>query len=142
MLNRENTSLGEYLIREGKTTKEKYDAAVAESEKNGTSLPVALVESKACSALDVAQAMSKIIGIPFIELRGMSLPPEIVKLVPGKVLRQHSVCPIEYADEFNSTLVVAMANPLDMAAQDDIALITGCMIEPKVATSGDINLLL
>ncbi len=142
MLNRENTSLGEYLIREGKTTKEKYDAAVAESEKNGTSLPVALVESKACSALDVAQAMSKIIGIPFIELRGMSLPPEIVKLVPGKVLRQHSVCPIEYADEFNSTLIVAMANPLDMAAQDDIALITGCMIEPKVATSGDINLLL
>ena len=142
MLNRENTSLGEYLIREGKTTKEKYDAAVAESEKSGTSLPVALVESRACSAHDVATALSKIMGIPFMELRGLSLPPEIVKLVPGKVLRQHSVCPIEFADEFNSTIILAMANPLDMAAQDDISLITGCMVEPRVSTSGDINLLL
>ncbi len=142
MLNRENTSLGDFLIREGKTTKEKYDAAVAESEKNGTSLPVALVESKACSAVDVAQALSRIMGIPYMELRGLSLPPEILKLVPGKVLRQHSVCPIEFADEFNSTLVLAMANPLDMDAQDDIALITGCMIDPRVSTSGDINLLL
>ena len=142
MLNRENTSLGEYLIREGKTTKEKYDAAVAESEKSGTSLPVALVESRACSPLDVANALSKIMGIPFMELRGLSLPPEIVKLVPGKVLRQHSVCPIEFADEFNSTIILAMANPLDMAAQDDISLITGCMVEPRVSTAGDINLLL
>jgi type IV pilus assembly protein PilB len=142
MLNRENTSLGEYLIREGKTTKEKYDAAVAESEKSGTSLPVALVESRACSAHDVATALSKIMGIPFMELRGLSLPPEIVKLVPGKVLRQHSVCPIEFADEFNSTIILAMANPLDMAAQDDISLITGCMVEPRVSTAGDINLLL
>ena len=58
------------------------------------------------------------------------------------MLRQHSVCPIEFADEFNSTIILAMANPLDMAAQDDISLITGCMVEPRVSTSGDINLLL
>ncbi len=142
MLNRENTSIGELLIREGKTTKEKYDAAVAEHEKNGTPLTVALVETKACSALDVAQAQSKIMGVPFMELRGLSLPPEMIRLVPGKVLRQHSVCPIEFADETNQVLVLAMSNPLDMDAQDDIALITNCMIEPRIATASDINLLL
>ncbi len=142
MLNRENTSLGEYLIREGKLTQEKLDAAIAEQEKNGTPLIIALVETKACNAVDVAQAQSKIMGVPYIELRGHSLPPEIVKLVPGKVLRQHVVVPLEFSDESNSVLVLAMANPLDMDAQDDIALITGCMIEPRIATASDINLVL
>ncbi len=142
MLNRENTSLGEYLIREGKLTQEKLDAAIAEQEKNGTPLIIALVETKACNAVDVAQAQSKIMGVPYIELRGHSLPPEIVKLVPGKVLRQHVVVPLEFTDESNSVLVLAMANPLDMDAQDDIALITGCMIEPRIATASDINLVL
>ncbi len=139
MANRENISLGEYLIKEGKLTQEKLDAALAEQEKNGTPLIIALVETKACNAVDVAQAQSKIMGIPYMELRGHSLPPEIVSLVPGKVLRQHIVCPLEYADENNSVLVLAMANPLDMDAQDDISLITGCMIEPRIATAGDIN---
>ena len=139
MANRENISLGEYLIKEGKLTQEKLDAALAEQEKNGTPLIIALVETKACNPVDVAQAQSKIMGIPYMELRGHSLPPEIVSLVPGKVLRQHIVCPLEYADENNSVLVLAMANPLDMDAQDDISLITGCMIEPRIATAGDIN---
>lgn len=142
MFNRETLSLGDLLIKEGKTTQEKLDAALAEQEKNGTPLIVALVETKACSAEDVAKAQSKIMGVPYIELRGLTLPPNIINLVPGQTLRKHSVCPISFANDNNSMLVLAMSNPLDMDAQDDIQLITGCMIDPRIATTGDINLLL
>lgn len=142
MINRESASLEELLMKEGKLTQEKLDRAREEMEKSGIPLMFALVETKACNAVDVAKAQSKIIGVPFIELQGTEIAADIIKLVPGATLRKHSVIPIEFADEYNSTLVLAMANPLDMDAQDDIQLITNCMIEPRIATASDINLLL
>lgn len=142
MINRESASLEELLMKEGKLTQEKLDRAREEVEKSGIPLMFALVETKACNAVDVAKAQSKIIGVPFIELQGTEIAADIIKLVPGSTLRKHSVIPIEFADEYNSTLVLAMANPLDMDAQDDIQLITNCMIEPRIATASDINLLL
>jgi hypothetical protein len=58
------------------------------------------------------------------------------------VLRKHSVLPIAYDEGQSNTLILAMADPLDMVAQDDISIITNCVIEPRIATLGEINAVL
>ena len=74
-----------------------------------------------------------------IELRGIKIPPEVIGLVSGSILRKHKVLPIGFDEKDQSALILAMADPLDMVAQDDIAIITNRRIEPRVATVGAIN---
>ncbi len=136
------SNIGEVLVSMGEITQEKLDIALQMQQKNGGSLADALVDSKACDGVQIAKARAKMTGYEFISVRGLELPEGIVKLVKGADLRKHNVCPIRFADENNSVLVLAMADPLDMNAQDDIMIITGCQIEPKVAAIGDINALL
>ena len=136
------SNIGEVLVSMGEITQEKLDIALQMQQKNGGSLADALVDSKACDGVQIAKARAKMTGYEFISVRGLELPEAIVKLVKGADLRKHNVCPIRFADENNSVLVLAMADPLDMNAQDDIMIITGCQIEPKVAAIGDINALL
>jgi type IV pilus assembly protein PilB len=73
------------------------------------------------------------------ELRGIKIPPEVIGLVSGSILRKHKVLPIGFDEKDQNTLILAVADPLDMVAQDDIAIITGRRVEPRVATVGAIN---
>ena len=74
-----------------------------------------------------------------VELRGVKIPPEVIGLVSGSILRKHKVLPIGFDEKDQNALILAMADPLDMVAQDDIAIITNRRIEPRVATVGAIN---
>ena len=67
---------------------------------------------------------------------------EILELVPVSVLKKNKVFPFEYAENNMNVLRVAMVDPMDMYAQDDIAIITNCMIEPYVTTNRDIMMAL
>ena len=139
--NRMDGNIGEYLLSKGKIKQEQYDAAMAERDKSGKPLNDCLVEQHV-DPEDLAIALSELYDVPYMDLRAVTLPAELLKLVSGQVLRKHNVCPIEFADESNQTLILAMANPLDMNAVDDIAIITGCVIEPRISTQQDINKLL
>ena len=139
---RSGLTLGEILLRDNKITQEKLDRALEEQTKSGKPLAECLLEVKAASAEDIAKAQGEFLGIEFINLRAMTLPPDIISLVKGQILRKHSVCPIQFIGETRDVIMLAMANPLDMEAIDDIALITGCQIRPRIATASDINGLL
>ena len=141
VFNRAGNNVGKVLLKKGKITQEQYEAAIAESEKNDKPLSETLVSGKVTPE-DIAQAQGEVIHVPFMSLRALTLPPEIIKLVNGQVLRRHNVVPISFAGESTDVLVLAMSNPLDMVAIDDISIITGCQIEPRISTLGDINQLL
>ena len=142
VFNKEGNNVGKILMRHGKTTQDKYNAAIAEAEKSDISLSEALLRVKAAQPEDIAEAQGELIHVPYMSLRATTLPPEIVRLVSGQVLRKHNVAPISFVGETTDVLILAMANPLDMVAIDDISIITGCQIEPRIATLGDINKLL
>lgn len=140
--NREGKNLADILLANGKITQEKYETAMAEHQKSGKPLADCFIEGKLCSADDVTIAQSELFGVEYISLRAIDVPPEVLKLVSGTVLRKHNVCPIAFTDEYNSSLILAMANPLDMVAIDDIEMVTGCQIIPRIATLTEINKLL
>ncbi len=139
--NKDGNDIGKVLIQKGIITEQKYEAVLADCEKNEKTLAEALLSANV-SDEDIAMAQGEIIHIPFVSLRAMTLAPEIVRLVSGQVLRKHNVAPISFAGEGTDVLVLAMANPLDMVAIDDISIITNCQIEPRIATLTDINKLL
>lgn len=142
VFSRNGRNIGDILVAKGKITGAQYDIALAENEKSDKPLGDCLVDINACSAEDAAEAMGELINVPFVSLQAMTLPQEIVGLVNGQVLRKHNVIPIGYANEENSILILAMANPLDMDALDDISIITSLVVEPRIATLLDINKLL
>ena len=134
--------LGEILLQHGLVTEEQLKTALEVQQRGKHRLGDILVESGVTTDDDIAMALHLQLGLPMIDLRGIKVPPEIIGLVSGSVLRKHSVLPIGFDEHNSNFLLLAMADPLDMIAQDDISIITNCAVEPLVSTSGAINAVL
>ncbi|MCL2638874.1 MAG: GspE/PulE family protein [Oscillospiraceae bacterium] len=132
--------LGDILINQNAITEAQLSAAFDFQKKNqGMRLGDCLIECGFITGEDIVNALSSQLNIDKIDLHGIKIPPEIIGLVTGSVLRKHSVLPVSFDPENPNVLILAMADPLDMVAQDDIAIITNCAIEPRITTYGAIN---
>lgn len=85
---------------------------------------------------DIVQILSKQLRIPFIDLSNYLIDPVIAKLVPEHIAKRHMLIPI---NKVGNKLTVAMVDPLNIIAIDDIQLMSGLMVKPVVATHTDIN---
>lgn len=126
--------LGEALVLTNTITEEQLEEALAKQRESGKRLGEVLVEDGLVTEEVIAQVLSAQLGYPIIDLSAITLAPEIQKLVAPSVLKKNQVIPIEYSETSVNVLRVAMADPLDMNAMDDISIITGCQIEPLIAT--------
>ena len=140
--NRDGNNLGDILLANGKVTQEKLQQAYEESQKTGKNLSECLRDLKLCDDESIARAQGELLDVPYISLRAVTIPPEIIRMINGRVLRQHNAAPVEFLDGNTDILVVALANPLDMVAIDDLTMITSCQIEPRISTATEINALL
>lgn len=131
--------LGDILVQQGIITDEQLKLALTEQQKDRRRLGDYLVEKGITTDEDIALALHLQLGIEMIDLRGIKIPQEALGLVPGSVLRKHSVLPVGFDEHNTNVLLLAMADPLDMVAQDDISIITNCLIEPLVSTHSAIN---
>jgi type IV pilus assembly protein PilB len=134
--------LGEILKAQGIISDKQLEAALAIQQRTKQRLGDILIETGVTTESQITNAMHMQLGIEMIELRGIKIPPEVIGLVSGSILRRHKVLPVGYDERDSNTLILAMADPLDMAAQDDIAIITNRRIEPRVASAGSINAVL
>ncbi|MDD3347412.1 ATPase, T2SS/T4P/T4SS family [Oscillibacter sp.] len=143
-MDRSNTNyrLGDLLVMRGIITKEQLQAALAMQQKAHRQLGECLVSLGAVTEDDIVNVLEVQLGISRIDLRGIRIDPNVIGLVSGSVLRRHTVLPITFAEGHSNVLILAMANPMDMVAQDDISIITNCSIEPRIATVGEINTVL
>ena len=133
--------LGDILVNQGFITEEQLSDALKRQKKSKQRLGDYLVSENIVSDKDIANALHIQLGIEIVDLRGRKISPEVINLVSGSVLRRHNVLPIGFDVQTNE-LILAMSDPLDMVAQDDIAIITNCSIEPRISTSGEINAVL
>jgi type IV pilus assembly protein PilB len=132
--------LGDILINQNVITEAQLTAAFDFQKKNkGMRLGDCLIECGFITAEDIVTALHLQLNIEKIDLHGIKIPPEIIGLVNGSVLRKHSVLPVGFDPDNSNILILAMADPLDMVAQDDISIITNCAIDPRVASHGAIN---
>lgn len=138
-LQKKKYRLGDILVQQGIITAEQLAAALTEQQKDRRRLGDYLVEKGITTDEDIAIALHLQLGIEKVDLRGIKIPQEVIGLVSGSVLRKHSVLPVGFDEGNSNVLLLAMADPLDMVAQDDISIITNCVIEPMVSTRTSIN---
>lgn len=126
--------LGEALVLSNAITEEQLNRALEEQKKSGKRLGEVLSDQGLITEDIIAQVLSAQLGYPIIELSNIDIPQEVRGLVSTSVLKKNKILPIEYAENNMNVLRVAMADPQDMDAMDDISIITGCQVEPLIAT--------
>jgi len=133
---RKRKSLGESLVEQKIITEADLKRAVAESEKTGELLRRSLVKLGLVSEEDIISFYEEQLGIPHVDLSNYLIDAKTAKLVPEALARKYHVVPLFKTGD---TLTLAMADPLNVIALDDLRLKTGCTIEPVVAAENDIK---
>src|SRR5690349_8573096 len=128
--------LGELLVRENLISVQQLRKAQEEQQKNGTRIGTALIKTGAIEESKLTDFLSKQYGVPAINLKDFDIDLEIVKLVPKEVAEKHLVIPVNRA---GPSLIVAMSDPSNIYAVDDLKFITGYNIEPVVASEPSIR---
>jgi type IV pilus assembly protein PilB len=128
--------LGELLVRENMITHDQLRKAMEEQKRGGGRLGSHLTRMGFVGDDDLTQFLSKQYGVPAVNLADFEVDPEVIKLIPRDVAEKHQVLPINRA---GSTLIVAMSDPSNIFAIDDIKFLTGYNVESVVASEESIR---
>ena len=123
--------LGSLLVAEGLLTRERLRQAVAEQQRTGETLTAALLKLALVDEYDLTQFLCRQYGISAVALSQLDLEPAVLALVPVGVATRHEVLPLTRE---NNTLTLAMADPTNVSAIDDVAFITNLHVAPVVAS--------
>ncbi|NLY47242.1 MAG: Flp pilus assembly complex ATPase component TadA [Tissierella sp.] len=134
-MQKSNLKLGELLLYSGKIDNEQFDMALAEQKYSNKKLGEILVEKKWVSATDIVEALEYQLGFPRVDLSKFEINNQVVTLIPETIARKYKVIAI---DKKNDKLVVAMVDPLNFFAIDDVKLYTKMELDPVIATNSDI----
>ncbi len=123
--------LGELLVRENLISLQQLQKAQDEQRKTGGRIGSLLVRHGAIAEHDLTNFLSKQYGVPAISLKDFDIDDEVLKLIPKGTAEKHQVVPVNRA---GSSLIVAMSDPSNIFAVDDIKFLTGYNVEVVVAS--------
>ncbi|ABC80398.1 type IV-A pilus assembly ATPase PilB [Anaeromyxobacter dehalogenans] len=123
--------LGELLVRENLISLQQLQKAQDEQRKTGGRIGSLLVKQGAIAESDLTGFLSKQYGVPAISLKDFDIDEEVLKLVPKATAEKHQVIPVNRA---GSSLIVAMSDPSNIFAIDDVKFLTGYNVEVVVAS--------
>jgi general secretion pathway protein E len=124
----ESSFVGEILLRRGVLPLEKIEEALATAEEKGVELETVLIATRAIEEKALVRALSDELGLRFLDKIDVdSIPEDVVEQVPINFARQHHVLPI---GQSNGSIQVAIANPLETFALDDLRVLLKRPLEP------------
>ncbi|PYS95730.1 MAG: type IV-A pilus assembly ATPase PilB [Acidobacteria bacterium] len=123
--------LGEMLIKAGLLTPQKLQEALEYQKSNGGKLGFNLVKLSFVKEEDITRVLSQQYGVPAINLAKIEIEESVVKLIPSEVAQKYLIMPVSRT---GATLTIAMMDPTNVFAMDDIKFMTGYNVEPVVAS--------
>lgn len=126
-----STRLGELLVRTGLITSEQLKSAEQSLTESGNTLSGKLVELGIVEEKVLLETLSQQYGVPIVELEGYEMAEEIVKLVPRDLAIKHHLVPLVLRDK---TLTIAVSDPSNLMALNDVKFITGHDIQVMVSS--------
>src|SRR5919197_2014672 len=127
--------LGQILVEEGLITDEQLELALKEQERVPKSLGRILIDLRLIREDDLVRALALQVGLEFVDLSEAPPDPGVVTLIPESVAKRYRALPFAERD---GKLLVAMSDPANVYALDDMRTITGRDIQPVVATAADV----
>lgn len=128
--------IGEFLIKRGAVSRKCLESSLEEQKKSGKRLGELLVEKKCISEKELLALLGEFYGVSAVDLDTLNLPSDVVRQIPHRVARRYHAVPVSRE---NGRLKVAMCNPADAAALDEIRFVAGVNIDPCVSTDGMIE---
>jgi type IV pilus assembly protein PilB len=128
--------LGEILIKEKLITPQQLQQALDYQKQHGGRLGACLVKLGYVTDEDVTSVLSRQYGVPSINLKFYEVDPSVIKLVPQETAIRYQIVPLS---RVGSTLTIAMTDPTNVFAMDDIKFMTGFNVEPVVASESAIS---
>lgn len=135
---RKKKRLGDLLVAARVITEEQLLDALEQQKVSKNKLGEILTDLGYATEYQIAQALHIQLDCEMVNLSELTIPDELINLVDDKVLRKHMVIPFGYKDGNPNIVNLAMANPLDFIALDDLSIITDRMMNPVVATTTDV----
>src|SRR5687768_10637088 len=123
--------IGELLLKERRITPEQLQEALNYQRQHGGKLGFNLVKLGYVKDEEITSLLSKQYGVPSIALSQFEIDPAVVKLVPAETAQKYQIVPLSRA---GATLTIAMTDPTNVFAMDDIKFMTGYNVEPVVAS--------
>ncbi len=128
--------IGELLVRENLISLAQLRRALADQRTTGKRLSYSLARLGILDEPDLAAFLSQQYGVPLVRLSDYEIDPEVIALVPQAVASKHTAIPLQRG---GSTLLVAMADPSNIYAIDDLKVSTDLNVEPVVSTESAIE---
>ena len=123
--------IGELLLKEKRITPEQLQEALNHQRQHGGKLGFNLIALGYVKDEEITALLSKQYGVPSIALAQFDVDPAVIKLVPADTAQKYQVVPLARA---GATLTIAMTDPTNVFAMDDIKFMTGYNVEPVVAS--------
>src|SRR5947199_8719567 len=123
--------IGELLLKEKRITPDQLQQALTQQKANGGKLGYNLVQMGFVKDEEITALLSKQYGVPSINLTQFEIDPAVIKLIPAETANKYQIVPLSRA---GATLTIAMTDPTNVFAMDDIKFMTGYNVEPVVAS--------
>lgn len=137
-LRQERMRLGDLLIKQKVLTEEELKKALQLQKGTGKKIGEVLVDNGMITEDMIARALQAQLGMKLVHLTGITIPKDVRKLVNVNILKKYQCIPFEL-DPYNANILhLAMADPMDMTAIDDISIITNLQVEPYIATTSEV----
>ena len=131
-INRRRLRLGDLLISQGIITEEQLQKGLQLQKEKGCKLGEALVEGNIVSEETIVKTLGEQLHLSYVDLANVKIEDEILDLVPSALLKKHMMLPFEYAADNPNVIRVAMVDPLDIEATDDINIVTNHFYLPPI----------
>jgi Type II secretion system (T2SS), protein E, N-terminal domain len=132
--------LGQLLVEAGRIDTVQLSSALAHQRQWGGRLGGALVALGFVAEPELLAVLARQLGVPCVVLGDRYLPPDVVGLVPEKLVRAHKVLPIALATESRrGPLIVATGEPQNLTLLDEIAFVTGKTVKAVLAGDRDLD---
>ena len=123
--------LGELLVKENLITPQQLQESLQYQKQHGGKLGFNLVKLGFVKDEEITQLLSRQYGVPSINLARFEIDPSVIKLVPAETAQKYQIIPLSRA---GANLTIAMVDPTNVFAMDDIKFMTGYNVEPVVAS--------
>ncbi|MGB6067807.1 MAG: type IV-A pilus assembly ATPase PilB [Desulfomonilaceae bacterium] len=128
--------IGEMLLRAGIIDEEKLESAIDHQRNQGGKVYSALLQLKYLNEDDLVEFLSRQLGLSTVSLDEIDVDPDAVKLITSQKAQKYMAIPYS---QVNSSVYVAMADPTDYSAIDDIKFLTGLSVEVSIAAESQIR---
>ena len=131
---------GEVLVEMGLLTQEQVDQAIAEQQVSHKRIGDIALDKGWLTKATLMEALGRRLGVKYLDLNSTRIDPITADLISERDARRYSAVPVSFVDDH--TLLVAMVDPSNIVAVDDLRILTGFDIEPAIATNDDIAAML